>query len=141
MGISRWRRIRRRRLFFHATDWDTISLSFHNVKASVEAELASRDQTLYIECFARGPVGLDTTFPFRLPTTRDCYTCFAEGYAAWQEGIAADFIIGSPFVWSVSYTHSLLKKYGFSVGPSHGKNGSPISLKTQQHSKHELLGS
>ncbi|CAH2918488.1 MAG: FIG00467485: hypothetical protein [uncultured Paraburkholderia sp.] len=86
----------------------------HPRAASVEAELASRGHTLYIECLARGPAGLDSRFPFRLPSTRDCYTCFAEGYAAWQEGIASDFIIGSPPVWSVSYTHGLLKKYGFS---------------------------
>jgi hypothetical protein len=64
----------------------------HPRAASVEAELASRGHTLYIECFARGPAGLDSRFPFRLPSTRDCYTCFAEGYAAWQEGIASDFI-------------------------------------------------
>lgn len=113
----------------------------HPRAASVEAELASRDETLYIECFARGPAGLDTTFPFRLPSARDCYTCFAEGYSAWQEGIASDFIIGSPPVWSVSYTHSLLKKYGFSVGPFHRKNGSPINLGTQQRSNPELMGS
>jgi hypothetical protein len=31
-------------------------------------------------------------------------------------------------VWSVSYTHGLLKKYGFSVGPFHGKDGSAINL-------------
>jgi predicted amino acid dehydrogenase len=113
----------------------------HPRAASVEAELASRDHTLYIERFARGPAGLDTAFPFRLPSTRDCYTCFAEGYSAWQEGIASDFIVGSPPVWSVSYTHSLLKKYGFSVGPFHGKNGLPISLEAQQRSKQELIGS
>ncbi|CAD6533375.1 hypothetical protein [Paraburkholderia metrosideri] len=112
----------------------------HPRAASVDAELASRDHTLYIECFARGPAGLDTKFPFRLPTNRDCYTCFAEGYSAWQEGIASDFIIGSPPVWSVSYTHSLLKKYGFAVGPFHGKNGSPINLGTQHSGEHELMG-
>jgi predicted amino acid dehydrogenase len=113
----------------------------HPRAASVDAELASREHTLYIECFARGPAGLDTKFPFRLPTTRDCYTCFAEGYSAWQEGIASDFIIGSPPVWSVSYTHSLLKQYGFAVGPFHGKNGSPIILGTQHSGEHELMGS
>jgi predicted amino acid dehydrogenase len=113
----------------------------HPRAASVEAELASRDHTLYIECFARGPAALDTRFPFRLPTTRDCYTCFAEGYSAWQEGIASDFIVGSPPVWSVSYTHGLLKTYGFSVGPFHGKNGSPIILGTQHSGEHELMGS
>ncbi|WP_167049627.1 MULTISPECIES: hypothetical protein [Burkholderiaceae] len=116
----------------------------HPRAASVEAELASRGHTLYIECFARGPAGLDTAFPFRLPSTRDCYTCFAEGYSAWQEGIASDFIIGSPPVWSVSYTHSLLKKNGFSVGPFHGKNGAPVSLEgleAHRFNTHELMGS
>jgi predicted amino acid dehydrogenase len=112
----------------------------HPRAASVEAELASRGETLYIECFARGPAGLNTAFPFRLPSTRDCYTCFAEGYAAWQEGIASDFIVGSPPVWSVSYTHGLLKKYGFSVGPFHGKNGSPIVLDAQHNTQPELAG-
>lgn len=112
----------------------------HPRAASVEAELASRGETLYIECFARGPAGLDTAYPFRLPSTRDCYTCFAEGFSAWQEGIASDFIIGSPPVWSVSYTHGLLKKNGFTVGPFHGKNGSPISVETQSD-RHELIGS
>jgi predicted amino acid dehydrogenase len=112
----------------------------HPRAASVEAELASRGQTLYIECFARGPAGLNTAFPFRLPSTRDCYTCFAEGYSAWQEGIASDFIIGSPPVWSVSYTHGLLKKNGFSVGPFHGKNGAPIATHERQSSTPELIG-
>ncbi|MEX3900794.1 hypothetical protein [Paraburkholderia sp. BR10954] len=115
----------------------------HPRAASVEAELASRGHTLYIECFARGPAGLDTAFPFRLPSTRDCYTCFAEGYSAWQEGIASDFIIGSPPVWSVSYTHGLLKKYGFSVGPFHGKNGDSLveGVEAQQFNTHEMMGS
>ncbi|MGF6300491.1 putative amino acid dehydrogenase [Paraburkholderia sp. WC7.3g] len=115
----------------------------HPRAASVEAELASRGHTLYIECFARGPAGLDTAFPFRLPSTRDCYTCFAEGYSAWQEGIASDFIIGSPPVWSVSYTHGLLKKYGFSVGPFHGKNGDSLAevVAAEQCNTHEMMGS
>ncbi|WP_233855663.1 hypothetical protein [Paraburkholderia sp. HD33-4] len=115
----------------------------HPRAASVEAELASRGHTLYIECFARGPAGLDTAFPFRLPSTRDCYTCFAEGYSAWQEGIASDFIIGSPPVWSVSYTHGLLKKYGFSVGPFHGKNGDSLTegVEAQQFNTHEMMSS
>jgi predicted amino acid dehydrogenase len=95
----------------------------HPRAASVEAELASRADTLYIECFVRGPAGLNIDYAFHLPTQQDCYTCFAEGYAAWQEGINADFVTGSPPVWTVAYTHSLLKKSGFGLGPFIGKNG------------------
>lgn len=98
----------------------------HPRAASVAAELASRNDTLYIECFARGPAGLDTGYPFNLPTSQDCYTCFAEGYVAWHEGISEDFVIGSPPVWTVAYIHSLLKKHGFACGPYFGKNGQAI---------------
>lgn len=99
----------------------------HPRAASVEAEIASRNDTLYIECYARGPVGLNTDYPFRLPSQQDCYTCFAEGYAAWQEGIKTDFVIGNPGVWTVAHAHHLLKKHGFHVGPFFGKNGTAIS--------------
>jgi hypothetical protein len=43
-------------------------------------------------------------------------------------------------VWSVSYTHGLLKKNGFSVGPFHGKNGAPIATHERQSSTPELIG-
>ena len=98
----------------------------HPRAATVEAEIASRNNTLYIECFARGPVGLNTDFPFRLPTRQDCYTCFSEGYVAWAEGIQEDFVTGTPTVQKIATTHSLLKKYGFYVGPFSGKNGAAI---------------
>src|SRR5690606_19685406 len=38
----------------------------HPRAASLEVELATRHDTLYIECFARGPSGLNTEYPFRL---------------------------------------------------------------------------
>jgi predicted amino acid dehydrogenase len=98
----------------------------HPRAASVAAEEAARDATLYIECFARGPAGLDTDFSFRLPTVQDCYTCFAEGYAAWREGIQDDFVTGIPALEKVAYTHRILKQYGFAVGPFVGKNGMPL---------------
>ncbi len=98
----------------------------HPRAASIEAEELAKKETLYIECFARGPAGLNTDFPFRLPSSQDCYTCFAEGYAAWQEGIETDFVTGSPTVWTVAHAHRLLKKYGFHVGPFFGKNGTAI---------------
>lgn len=98
----------------------------HPRAASVEAEIASRNNTMYIECFSRGPAGLNTDFPFRLPSQQDCYTCFAEGYAAWEEGVNTDFVTGSPSAQMVAYTHGLLKKYGFNVGPFSGKNGDAI---------------
>lgn len=103
----------------------------HPRAASIEAEEEAKNETLYIECFARGPAGLNTDFPFRLPSEQDCYTCFAEGYSAWQEGIDHDFVTGSPSVWTVAHTHQLLKKYGFRVGPFFGKNGMPLSLAKQ----------
>lgn len=43
----------------------------HPRAASVDAEIASRNDTLYIECFARGPAGLNTDYPFRLPICSD----------------------------------------------------------------------
>lgn len=99
----------------------------HPRAASIEAEIASRSNTMYIECFSRGPAGLATGSPlFRLPSQQDCYTCFAEGYVAWEEGINTDFVTGSPSVHTVAYTHGLLKKYGFKVGPFSGKNGDAI---------------
>jgi predicted amino acid dehydrogenase len=98
----------------------------HPRAASIEAEIASRHDTLYIECFSRGPAGLNIDYPFRLPSMGDCYTCFAEGYVAWEEGIDTDFVTGSPSVHTVAYTHGLLRKYGFKVGPFSGKNGDAI---------------
>jgi predicted amino acid dehydrogenase len=109
----------------------------HPRAASEEAEISSRHNTLYIECFSRGPAGLNTDFPFRLPSQQDCYTCFAEGYVAWKEGINTDFVTGSPSVQQVAYTHSLLKKYGFYVGPFSGKNGAAIPQRSVQ-SKNNL---
>ncbi|MET3109521.1 putative amino acid dehydrogenase [Oxalobacteraceae bacterium GrIS 2.11] len=103
----------------------------HPRAASLEAEIASRMDTLYIECFVRGPLELNTDFPFRLPSYRDCYTCFAEGYVAWQEGINSDYITGTPSVEVVAYTHRLLKKYGFNVGPFSGKNGAAIPKRAE----------
>jgi len=98
----------------------------HPRAASIEAEIASRSNTLYIECFSQGPLGLNMDYPFRLPNRGDCYTCFAEGYVAWEEGISTDFVTGSPSLQTVAYTHRLLKKYGFQLGPFSGKNGEAI---------------
>ena len=104
----------------------------HPRAASIAAEEEARSATLYIECFARGPAGLHTDFSFRLPSVQDCYTCFAEGYVAWQEGIEHDFVTGIPSVEQVAYTHQLLKQYGFAVGPFFGKNGVPFSADLQR---------
>ena len=54
----------------------------HPRAASSQVEMAAKPYTLYIECFARVPLGLNTDYPFRLPSQQDCYTCFAEGYVA-----------------------------------------------------------
>lgn len=111
----------------------------HPRAASLQAEIESRGHTLYIECFARGPIGLNTDYPFRLPSKQDCYTCFAEGYSAWKEGISEDFVTGSPPVWTIAYTHSLLKKYNFNVGPFFGKNGVPLNSKFSLLNKNDFL--
>jgi hypothetical protein len=45
-------------------------------------------------------------------------------------------------VWSVSYTHGLLKTHGLSVGPFHGKNGDSLAagVEAQQCNTHEMMG-
>lgn len=102
----------------------------HPRAASLEAELGSRNDTLYIECYARGPKGFDTNFPFRLPTSQDCYTCCAEGYVAWRDGISEDFVTGIPDVEKVDLVDKLLDKYHFNLGPFSGKNGDLINNAT-----------
>lgn len=98
----------------------------HPRAASVEAEQATRNETLYIECYASAPDGVDTDFPFNLPSTNDCYTCFAEGYLAWKEKIDHDYVTGIPEVSKISKVASLLQKYKFDVGPFFGKSGAVI---------------
>lgn len=99
----------------------------HPRGASVDAEIESRNETLYIECYARGPENFDTNFPFRLPTNQDCYTCCAEGFVAWQEDIANDFVVGTPDSEKVNHIDKLLDKYNFKLGPLSGKNGDIIT--------------
>ncbi len=98
----------------------------HPRAASLEAELGSRNDTLYVECYARGPEGFNTGFPFRLPSSQDCYTCCAEGYVAWKEGISEDFVTGIPDVEKIDLVEKLLDKYKFNLGPFSGKNGDMI---------------
>ncbi len=113
----------------------------HPRAASVEAELASRNDTLYIECYARGPQGFSTDFPFRLPSTQDCYTCCAEGYVAWKEGINQDFVTGIPEVQKIDLIDKLLDKYNFTLGPFSGKNGDLILDPTTQIADWATFGS
>lgn len=98
----------------------------HPRGANIEAEIASRNDTLYIECYVRGPEKFDTNFPFRLPSNRDCYTCCAEGFIAWQEGIANDFVVGIPDPDKIKLIDKLLNKHDFNLGPLSGKNGDLI---------------
>ena len=104
----------------------------HPRAASLEAELGSRNDTLYVECYARGPEGFNTDFPFRLPSMQDCYTCCAEGYVSWKEGINEDFVTGIPDVEKIDLVDKLLDKYDFNLGPFSGKNGDPILQIPQQ---------
>ncbi|WP_089728392.1 hypothetical protein [Candidatus Thiosymbion oneisti] len=98
----------------------------HPRAASLEAEEATRADTLYIECYARGPKGLNTEFPFRLPTPGDCYTCFAEGYLAWKENVPGDFVTGIPDTATIARVSDLLEEHGFTFGPFCGKSGALI---------------
>lgn len=99
----------------------------HPRAASVEAERQTRGLTLYIECFARGPAGLNTVFPFRLPTGQDCYACFAEGWVAWKNGHVGDFVTGVPTTEMVLELGDLLQNYGFTIGPLTGKDGTALT--------------
>ena len=114
----------------------------HPRAASLEAELGSRNDTLYVECYIRGPKDFNRVCPCRLPSLQDCYTCFAEGYVAWKEGISEDFVIGIPDVEKIDLVDRLLDKYKFNLGPFSGKNGDMIKtvpqakLITDSHSIH-----
>ena len=57
---------------------------------------------------------------------QDCYTCCAEGYVSWREGINEDFVVGIPDVEKIDLVDKLLDKYNFNLGPFSGKNGDPI---------------
>ena len=95
----------------------------HPRAASLEAEESTRHETLYIECYVSGPEGLNTDTDFILPTTNDCYSCFAEGYVAWKENITRDYITGIPDLVAIEKTALLLEKYQFNIGPFFGKSG------------------
>jgi hypothetical protein len=92
-----------------------------------EAEAALQGEVLYLECFTRGPVSLSQTFPFRLPTGRDCYSCFAEVFVCWREGMASDFVVGEPSLLQIEQMHRLLPEHGFQPGPLTSKGGVEVS--------------
>ena len=98
----------------------------HPRATSIETERNTQGQTLYVECYLRGPDGLDVGFPFRLPGPRDCYACFAEGYVAWREGITNDFKVGKPSFNDVITVKELLNKHGFKPGPFVAKMGGQL---------------
>ncbi len=95
----------------------------HPRSASLESELETRNDTKYVECYLRGPKGLELGFPYPLPHKEDCYACFAEGFVAWREGISSDFIVGRPTFSDVEKVRSLLEGHGFSTPPLTGKSG------------------
>jgi predicted amino acid dehydrogenase len=93
---------------------------------TLEAETELHGEVLYLECFTRGPQGLSQTFPFRLPTSRDCYSCFAEVFVYWREGMRSDFVVGEPSLAQIEQMHLLLPKYGFQPGPLTSKGGCKV---------------
>jgi len=99
----------------------------HPRAASEAAEHETRGDTLYVECYTRGPAGLDVGYPFRLPSPRDCYSCFAEGFVSWAEGDTSDFVTGPPTGATLERTARLLAKHGFGPGPLVSKSGLAIA--------------
>ena len=95
----------------------------HPRAVTPEAEASLQGEVLYLECFTRGPLSLSQTFPFRLPTGRDCYSCFAEVFVCWREGMASDFVVGEPSLLQIEQMHRLLPKHGFQPGPLTSKGG------------------
>lgn len=102
----------------------------HPQAASPETEGALAGSVLYTECFLRGPHGLSQTFPFRLPTPRDCYACFGEVYLCWRAGMQQDFVIGAATLEQIAYADEQLRKCHFEVGPFTGKSGKPVTRMT-----------
>jgi len=88
-----------------------------------EAERDLHGTVVCVECYVRGPHGLAQTVPFRLPSPRDCYSCFAEAYICWKEGMPSDFVVGRPTHEQVALAFELLSKYDFSIGEYVDKAG------------------
>ncbi len=103
-----------------------------------EAEAALASDVMYLECYLRGPQGMSQTFPFRLPTSRDCYSCFAEVCICWMEGMPADFVVGAPSLTQISLMDRLLPQYGFFPGPLLSKSGRDISREQLQRASDRL---
>lgn len=102
----------------------------HPQAASTETQDALGETTIYAECFLRGPHGLSQVFPFRLPTSRDCYSCFAEVFMCWHERMHGDFVVGKATVDQITYADKKLQCLGFEVGPINQKSGKQVSQRT-----------
>jgi predicted amino acid dehydrogenase len=110
----------------------------HPRAATIEAEQKLSSSVMYLECFLRGPHGLCQVFPFRLPTSRDCYSCFAEAFVSWQMKMDYDFAVGTVKLHQIAAMNKLLAEHGFHAGPFTGKGGQPISAQTVQNVKQSL---
>ena len=103
-----------------------------------EAEAALDSDVMYLECYLRGPQGMSQTFPFRLPTPRDCYSCFAEAFICWSQGMPADFVVGVPSLAQIEQMDRLLPNHGFFPGPFLSKSGRDISREQLQRASERL---
>jgi predicted amino acid dehydrogenase len=103
-----------------------------------EAEAALASDVMYLECYLRGPHGLSQTFPFRLPTSRDCYSCFAEVFICWMEKMTSDFVVGTPSLEKINLMDRLLPQHGFVTGPFVSKSGREIRREQLQRASRRL---
>lgn len=101
----------------------------HPRAATPQAESAISGRGVYLECYVRGPAGMSQTFPFRLPTARDCYSCFAEVFVCWRERMTTDFVAGYPTLEQIALMDVLLPKHGFQPGPFISKSGHELTQK------------
>ncbi len=112
----------------------------HPRAATLEAEQTLQSSVMYLECFLRGPHGLCQVFPFRLPTSRDCYSCFAEAFISWQMKMDYDFAVGPVKLHQIAVMSRLLPEHEFRPGPFTSKGGQPISAQTLQNVESRLGG-
>ena len=96
-------------------------------QAASQSILTTTD-VVYLECCLLAPHGISQTFPFRLPTPRHCYACFAEVYLCWKMQLKNDFVTGRASINQIAMMDELLRKGGFSPSLTASKQGTYIPI-------------